>query len=69
MECRTGRRYTRKAKKGVPVKLTLKLAGRAQRTLRKKGKLRTTVRTTFTPDGGGSKVIGSKPVTFKRANR
>jgi hypothetical protein len=61
--------YRRKTVKGVPTSLTLKLKGKAKRVLRKKGRLKITVKTTFTPAGGGTKLVKSKSVVFKRPKR
>lgn len=59
------RSYRVKAKRAGPLKVTLALTGRALKTLRKKGRLAVTVRTTFTPSGGGGTVTSTKAVTFR----
>jgi hypothetical protein len=47
------------------VKLTLKLSGRAKRTLEKRHKRKITVVTGLQTAGGGKTLRSTKPVTFK----
>jgi hypothetical protein len=59
------RRYKRKVTKAGAVKLTLKLSGKAKKTLKQRHKLKITVVTVFKPAGGGKTLRSTKPVTFK----
>ena len=58
-------RHRRKVTKAGSVKMKLRLKGRGKRTLRRKHKLRVTVKSTFKPEGGGKAITAKKPVTFK----
>lgn len=56
---------TVQVKEAGPVQLDLKLSANAKKTLAKTGKLTVALTTTFTPAGGGSKVIKTQRVTLR----